>query len=1543
MKKTLLMSFICFALLAACGPKPTPTAAPNPTAMPDAGPRAVAYTYDDAGRLIRTDYGGVSIAYEYDNAGNLLSREVVKTAGFSPVNMAGAITPSPPFGPLTLLVLLVALLPLAAQIRRLPSPTRHLLPPIRHLSTVARLALILSFLASAFGLNTGAARAGNLPPVPGNTLTSGDVGSTTLTTGDPINAATGEFYFSRNFLDLGGPMSLRFDLYYGSLLERSNEDSISSALSNLPDGFSTNLRPWLAEYPFTDPPMVYVNLGMGREAGFRKTGSGWQVFDEESIRYQLQKAAGPTYYLLDPAQGWVYVFGDCYAGADISICAQPLYITDRSGNRLTFDGNSVADGLGRELKIDLPNSVSDQNGRKVVFNLETRPEADPRFVAMSDLILHSITDPMGNATTIHYSGDFLASIERPAGNIPYVQTYNPAYPDHGVVATQTDAYGNVTRINADEFSIAFKEADQSSPARPWTLASREVGEDSQFTVTYPDGAQRVFRHGSGSRVMTGLADESGKEAQFQSDPAHPWITSVTDRLGGVTTFTYHPEIGNLASVTNARGETVTFTYTPQEQAFDDSVTFIFYNLTRIDYPDGASDEFAYDARGSVTGRTDRAGARWTYTYNERGQVLTATNPSGGEATYTYNDDATLASCTDTDAGVTTFAYDDYKRLSKVTRPDGTSLQFTYDLNDRITSVADENGNTRRYEYDANGNLIKFTDPAEQVYSLSYDLMDRITQIADRAGQTASLSYDVMGRPASVVDPTGVEVAFGYDPRGWLNTVTLGGQTWRTEYDAEGAPTAITTPLGYTTSYQTDALGLLTALADPLGNTTTFTRDALSRITAIVDPLGRTTNYTYDAHGLLASVSPPSLGAATHTRNELGLITALADLNGQTWSFGYTPMGRLASAADPLGNTTQYAYDERGRLIQSTLADGAELSYEYDPAGNLTGLHDPSSLDLTYTYDALNRLTEANGIAFAYDAEGRIIGTDGGPSTPTFGATYDAAGRVQTVTYEGGLTVTYTYDPATGLLASVSDNLTNTKIEFEYDADQRLTGIKRSNGVNTILTWDAASRLTGLKDGDLLDLQYTLDAAGQVTNAQITAPLDPTSNIQPLTSDFQYDAASQLAGEGYAYDALGRLVASPGHTFQWDAASRLTGADDTSLTYNALGDLISRQAGSQSPITTYHYNYALGLAPAVAEQDGGAGEFLRYYVWSPNGALLYMIDMGEGGVGEGKPRPYYYHFDRTGSTLALTDAGGAVTDVYAYDPYGQLLAHEGDSDQPFTFVGRWGVRQEGALYHMRARYYDPVTARFLSRDPIWPQIGDAKELNPYLYVGDSPINRGDPTGMPGPEFNDTWRFDNGSSEWDQVIPSEGQGNRETVNKAMQFFQRVAQSAFPEPGGGGQFVMQDTQQHPDNLGAQMTVMRFFYLVAQAAFTAQQLAYYGQSSYTVVNDGSAQFGNSSSSLNGQSFYTVVNDGGGQMWNSSTATAPNGPEQNNSGGNWSFFMRQVQLRVLEQFLGLPPEERQRLWEQMTPAEREALDEALTNWSAVAANILINAATAMH
>jgi RHS repeat-associated protein len=50
-----------------------------------------------------------------------------------------------------------------------------------------------------------------------------------------------------------------------------------------------------------------------------------------------------------------------------------------------------------------------------------------------------------------------------------------------------------------------------------------------------------------------------------------------------------------------------------------------------------------------------------------------------------------------------------------------------------------------------------------------------------------------------------------------------------------------------------------------------------------------------------------------------------------------------------------------------------------------------------------------------------------------------------------------------------------------------------------------------------------------------------------------------------------------------------------------------------------------------------------------------------------------------------------------------------------------------LYYLRARYYNPATGRFLSRDPEDGKPIDPRTLHKYLYANGDPVNMADPRG------------------------------------------------------------------------------------------------------------------------------------------------------------------------------------------------------------------------
>jgi RHS repeat-associated protein len=163
--------------------------------------------------------------------------------------------------------------------------------------------------------------------------------------------------------------------------------------------------------------------------------------------------------------------------------------------------------------------------------------------------------------------------------------------------------------------------------------------------------------------------------------------------------------------------------------------------------------------------------------------------------------------------------------------------------------------------------------------------------------------------------------------------------------------------------------------------------------------------------------------------------------------------------------------------------------------------------------------------------------------------------------------------------------------------------------------------------------------------------------------------------------------------------------------------ITEDIGDSSIETDYVVNPHAALSQVLIKTVGNEQ---TYYVY------------GLGLIGQEVAGEYStYHFDLRGSTVALTDANGKVTDRYQYSAYGELLSSTGDTNIPFLYNGRDGVVTDGnGLYYMRARYYNPEIRRFVSQDILLGVVIDGQSLNRYAYVIANPIMRIDPLGLCG---------------------------------------------------------------------------------------------------------------------------------------------------------------------------------------------------------------------
>lgn len=344
-----------------------------------------------------------------------------------------------------------------------------------------------------------------LLPIPGLVDNSGVDGTTdrsaiglintTLDAADPVNMATGEFYFTKRLLALGGPLPMSFSVAYSSGGGSANGvDTTPKGLAGMAGNFRRSHHGFVQianldfgpGFQFTQ---AFVRMGIAEDLAFQlnTTTSQWEQLSDKTERHEMIETA-THYYVSMPGDGVVHIFKKA-AG---EVAAPRTHVVDRNGNTLTYtlpavhdDATitgplSVSDGLGRSLTfgytavggVKMLTSATDHTGRAWTFQYEDNPADNPSGAAASLVTLRSVTDPLGGLCTFTYQGaNRIAAKQYPRGNTPYSQTYTATLTDRAV-ETQTDALGRVFTFT-------------TGPGLPGLGSSQRI-------LTHPDGSKRHF-------------------------------------------------------------------------------------------------------------------------------------------------------------------------------------------------------------------------------------------------------------------------------------------------------------------------------------------------------------------------------------------------------------------------------------------------------------------------------------------------------------------------------------------------------------------------------------------------------------------------------------------------------------------------------------------------------------------------------------------------------------------------------------------------------------------------------------------------------------------------------------------------------------------------------------------------------------------------------------------------------------------------------------------------------------------------------------------
>jgi len=810
----------------------------------------------------------------------------------------------------------------------------------------------------------------------------------------------------------------------------------------------------------------------------------------------------------------------------------------------------------------------------------------------------------------------------------------------------------------------------------------------------------------------------------------------------------------LAGIVDRYGNTVTLTRDSNN------------NLTSAISPNGRWIQYSYDTSNRVTQASDSSGRTVYYTYDSSGRLYTAQDANGGITTFTYDSNNNMQTIKDARGIVyLTNYYDNNDMISKQVLADGSQYTFSYVLNagavngngavlpsltNSQATVTDPRGNVHVATFNADGYDSSDTygvgKPEQQLFTYNRQPgSGLLLSMTDALNRTTAFTYDGMGNVTSVNalygTPNATTTSFGYNGFGELTSVTDAlSRTTSFAYDSSGSLVSLTGTDGNSSTFTHNANGQIVSFTDAMNNTTQLSYSGPD-LSGITDPLSRALTIFTDEAGRIAEVADPLGNSVQEAYSPLNQVTSTTDPLGGITSMSYDPNGNFTSLTDPKNtqNPTKFMYDNMDRLETRTDPLTNSEGYQYDGDGNLVQFTDRNGNITSYQYDALNRLTFAgfgtqpgptyqNTISYTWDGGNRLtqvadsiagtttLGYDGlsrltSVSSPqgSVSYTYDPIGRRQTMTVAGQPEVEYTYN-AGNRVTKIAQG--SSVVQIGYDADERRTSLTLPNGIVANYSYDAASELTGITyQGaamELADLEYTYDQAGR--RATVGGSLAHTNIPQPL-STASYNADNQLTRWGttaMTYDLDGNLTNDGVHAYTWDSRGQLAAVDNgtsASFGYDPFGRRIGKTVYG---ITT---GYLYDGANIIQELSGG----------NPSANLL------SGGLDEVFARTdsngiSNFLRDGIGSTAELTDSTGNVLQTYTYDPYGFTSTSGGSTANSYEYIGR--EMDATGLYNLRARYYNPTIGRFISEDPM----GLAAGLNEYAYVGDSPTNFVDPSGL-----------------------------------------------------------------------------------------------------------------------------------------------------------------------------------------------------------------------
>jgi len=1108
-------------------------------------------------------------------------------------------------------------------------------------------------------------------------FSSSPVSVPNITGADPVNMADGTFQAQATDLSLGQtePRGMSFSRYYSSSRRNSNLAGIApgwihnyflnaATVSSPQAGLGSTTPAQMAAM------MVAITAANGFYNGDQPDPKNWEttaLIAKWGIDQLTAKAVSVTLgkdtiqFIKQPDGSFTPPANNTMT---LTQSGSAYSLQERHGRTFKFNAAGWGTNIVDQYNQSLKLAYNSSNWVTSVTDWKSRT-LTYTYSTTSPKHLTSVADSAGRTIGLGYSSsNDLASVTDPES-----KTNKFLYDTNHQITATFNANGQLVASNIfNGFGRVITQLTQGDPSKTWKI--------------FWSGWQTLSQDPAG-----------GQQSYFYDDKTR--LIGQQDALGNFTQKFYDGQ-DHVVMTVSPLGETNQF-------AFDGN-----NNLIQTTDPLGFNNQLTYDGQNSLVQAVDGRGNVSAFGYNGQFSLTGQTNGAGDWVNYAYNGDGTLASRTDS-GGMTSYTYDStYGQLIGISYPGSLgSESFANNSLGDVTNHTDARGFATGFQFNLRRQLTNSIAPTNITARVSYDSAGNVSSTTDARGNVTSNFWSATQKllarklPAT---PQGTPIVTNiYDSRDWLIR-TLD-------------------PLQKTIQITNDLAGRLIAATDPLLQTANLGYDANGHTIATTNAAGEVTRQQWDARGKLLKLTDGANHTVSRGYDGAGNQIILTNRNGKVWQFQFDGANRLTNTITPLGRSTALAFNHQG--LPTSLKDAANqtTTYNYDSKGRLTSRADNVGTTI-YNSDANNNITSIteNGStnAWTYDAYNRPSSFRD-VSGNLIQYRYDSNGNVTNLIYPNGKNVFYAFD-SNNHLTNVTD-WAGRKTAITYDLDGHLTGIVRPNGTQRAITYNAAGQATNILETTAIGFpiawfKFSWDAASRV-QWEFFTPL-PHTNSAPSRA-MAYNDDNQLTtvnGSAAGSDSDGNLTNAPlpNGTFgiyTFDARNRLVNAGGVTNAYDPAGNRVGITYSTNS--VSYVLNPNTKLPQVLMRIQNGV---TNYYVYGVG--LLYQVTETATAT---NTRAYIY--DYRGSTIALTDDNGNVSDRIEYSAYGLTTYRVGTSDTPFLFNGKYGVMTDpNGLLYMRARNYNPYLCRFIGADPS----GFSGGLNFYAYANGNPVSYVDPFGL-----------------------------------------------------------------------------------------------------------------------------------------------------------------------------------------------------------------------